>query len=253
IGPALSRILTIRFNGHANRGRGSRCHRLLAHGAYNDSYRSVKTADGRRRTPDYWPCSGAAAILLRIRGVLRSRASQLALVLAAALFPAVLHADVIYSNFGEGDSFLAGSGLIVTRDGAAWSSVAIAFVPAFSYSLSSIEFAGSNLVPGSTGASLAVFADDDGHPDGTPLETIALDGLMASFGDPAALLKVKSAAHPVLEEGQTYWIGMNAAAGGLAVWNQTTALTAGFSTTDGAGNWSARDEVQGAVELKGKL
>jgi hypothetical protein len=177
----------------------------------------------------------------------------MALVLAAALFPAALQADIIYTNFGGGDSFLAGSGLIVTRDGAAWSSLAIAFVPAFSYSLSSVEFAGSTLIPGSKGASLAVFADDDGHPDGRPLETIALDGLMAPFGDPARLLKVTSAVHPVLEAGQTYWIGMNAAVGGLAVWNQTTALTAGFSATDGAGNWSAWDQVQGAVRLRGKL
>jgi hypothetical protein len=174
-------------------------------------------------------------------------------VLAAALLPVALQADVIYTNFGDGDSFLAGSGLIVTRDGAAWSSVAVSFVPAAAYSLSSIEFGASTLIPGAAGASLAVFADDDGHPAGTPLETIALDGMMSSFGDPSPLLKVKSTVHPVLEGGQTYWVGMNAAAGGLAVWNQTTALTTGFSTTDGAGNWSASESVQGAVQLKGKL
>jgi hypothetical protein len=174
-------------------------------------------------------------------------------MLAAALLPVALQADVIYTNFGDGDSFLAGSGLIVTRDGAAWSSLAMSFVPAASYSLSSIEFGASTLIAGSAGASLAIFVDDDGHPAGTPLETIALDGLLSSFGDPSPLLKVKSTVHPLLEAGQTYWIGMNAAAGGLAVWNQTTALTTGFSTTDGAGNWSTWDDVQGAVQLKGKL
>ncbi|HEY4089233.1 MAG TPA: hypothetical protein VGM43_25060 [Bryobacteraceae bacterium] len=190
--------------------------------------------------------------------MLRSRVCQTTLALAAvllpvALLPGALQADVIYTNFGDGDSFLAGSGLIVTRDGAAWSSVAISFVPAASYSLSSIEFGASALMPGSAGASLAVFADDDGHPDSTPLETIALDGLLSSFGDPSPLLKVKSSVHPLLEAGQTYWIGMNAAAGGLAVWNQTTALTTGFSATDGEGNWSTRSDVQGAVQLKGEL
>ena len=64
---------------------------------------------------------------------------------------------------------------------------------------------------------------------------------------------MKSTVHPVLEAGQTYWVGMNAAAGGLAVWNQTTGLTTGFSTTDGAGNWSASDAIQGALQVKGKL
>src|SRR3569833_1403766 len=185
--------------------------------------------------------------------MLRSRACQTALALAAVFLPAALRADVIYTNFGDGDSFLAGSGLIVTQDGKAWSSVALSFVPVASYSLSSIEFAASTLIPGSAGASLAIFVDDDGHPAGTPVETIALDGLMSSFGDPSLLLKVKSTVHPLLEAGQTYWVGMNAAAGGLAVWNQTTALTTGFSTTDGAGIWSAWNEVQGAVQLKGKL
>ncbi len=185
--------------------------------------------------------------------MLRSRVCLTALALAAALLPAALQADVIYTNFGDGDSFLAGSGLIVTRDGVAWSSVAMSFTPAASYSLSSIEFGASILIPGSAGASLSVFVNDDGHPAGTPMETIALDGLLPSFGDSSPLLKVKSVVHPLLEAGQTYWIGMNAAAGGLVVWNQTTALTTGFSTTDGAGNWSAWDGVQGAVQIKGKL
>jgi len=174
-------------------------------------------------------------------------------MLAAVLLPAALQADVIYTNFGDGDSFLAGSGLIVTRDEAAWSSAAVSFVPAAAYSLSSIELGASTLVPGSTGASLSIFADDDGHPAGTPLETIALDGLLSSFGDPSPLLKVRSTVHPVLEAGQTYWVGMNAAAGGLAVWNQTAALRTGFSTTDGARNWSASGNVQGAVQLNGKV
>jgi len=185
--------------------------------------------------------------------MLRSRRFQTALLLAATLLPGALQAAVIYTNFGDSDSFLAGSGLIVTRDGAAWSSVALSFVPAATYSLSSIEFAASTLLPGSAGVSLAVFTDDDGHPAGTPLEIIALDGMLSSFGGPSGLLKVNSAVHPVLEAGETYWVGMNAAAGSLAVWNQTAALTSGFSTTDGAGNWSAGDGIQGAVQLKGKL
>lgn len=184
--------------------------------------------------------------------MLRSRASQTALVLAAALLPAALQADVIYTNFGHGDSFLAGSGLIVTRAGAAWSSVALAFVPAAAFSLSSIEFAASTLVADSTAASLAIFEDDGGHPAGSPLETFAVDGL-AAFGSASPLLKVRSTVHPLLEAGRTYWVGMNAARAGLAVWNQTTSLTTGFSSTDGAGNWSAWDDVQGAVELDGTL
>ncbi len=103
-------------------------------------------------------------MLLKISGVLRSSVFHAALVLLAALLPAALQADVIYTNFGDGDSFLAGSGLIVTRDGAAWSSVAVSFVPAAAYSLTSIEFAATTLIPGAGGESLATFMDDNGHP-----------------------------------------------------------------------------------------
>lgn len=188
-----------------------------------------------------------------MKGVHRGKIFHAALVLSAVLLPAALRADVIYTNFGDGDSFLAGSGLIVTRDGAAWSSVAVSFIPAAAYSLTSIEFAASTLVSGANGESLAIFMDDNGHPAGTPLETIAFDGQMTPFGASSSLLTVQSTVHPLLEAGQTYWVGMNGANGGLAVWNQTTSPTAGFSATDGAGNWSADDAIQGAVELDGTL
>ncbi len=76
---------------------------------------------------------------------------------------------------------------------------------------------------------------------------------MTPFGASSSPLTVQSTAHPLLEAGQTYWVGMNGANGGLAVWNQTTSSTAGLSATDGAGNWSAEGGIQGAVELDGTL
>jgi hypothetical protein len=176
----------------------------------------------------------------------------LAVCLAAALLPGAVRGAVIYTNFGEGDSFLAGSGLIVTHDGAAWSSAAVSFVPAAAYSLTSIEFAGSSLMPGAGAGSLAIFADDGGHPAATALETFELRGELSPFGDAVALLEVRSSLHPLLERGVTYWIGMNAPVGGLAVWNQTASLVSGLAVTDGAGNWSLSSAAQGAVELVGK-
>lgn len=184
-------------------------------------------------------------------GVLRDGVFPAVWLLLAALLPGALRADVIYTNFGDGDSYLGGSGLIVTRDGAAWSSVAVSFVPAAAYSLSSIEFAASSLIAGGAGTSVAIFADDDGHPAGRSLETITLDGKLTPFGGASALLTVQSSLHPLLEAGETYWVGMNAPRGGLAVWNQTTSLSTGFAATDGAGKWSFSNGVQGAMELEG--
>lgn len=82
------------------------------------------------------------------------------------------------------------------------------------------------LVTGGSGASLAVFADDDGNPAETPLESLAPDGLMTPFGASSSFLTDQSALHPLLLPGETYWIGMNAPEDGLAVWNQTTSQAA---------------------------
>ena len=164
-----------------------------------------------------------------------------------------LRADIIYTNFGTGDSYSAGSGLIVTHDGLAWSSVALAFTPYANYNLSSIEFAATGLSQnGTDSATLAIFAGNNGQPGSTPLESFAVSSLR-QFGGMAPVITVTSVAQPLLLANTQYWIGMNAPAGSFIVWNQNTTLAEGFSQTDGSGNWSVSGTDQGAVKIDGNL
>lgn len=163
-----------------------------------------------------------------------------------------LRADVIYTNFGAGDAYSAGTGLIVTNDGKAWSSAAIAFIPEANYVLTSIEFAATDLFLSGSGATLALFGDESGHPGGKPIESFEIERV-GSFGDFAPVLSVKSALSPLLQANTVYWVGLNAPEGGLIVWNQNSILAFGFSATDGAGNWSVVDGAQGVLEIDGTL
>lgn len=167
-----------------------------------------------------------------------------------ALIPA--HADVIYTNFGTGDAYSAGSGLIVTNDSFAWSSVALAFIPPASYHLASIELVASNLFAGDTGATLGIFADDNGRPGGKLLESYRL-GELGQFGGAVPVLTVKSLLQPLLEANTVYWIGLNAPKNSLIIWNQNSTSSLGIASADGAGHWALSDSPQGALRINGDL
>jgi len=166
-----------------------------------------------------------------------------------------LRADTVYTNFGTGDAYASSAGVIVTNDGVAWSSVAVAFTPTANYNLSSIEFVVSDLIPDdSNDVTLGLFADNGGQPDATALEMFSMspDGM---FGDNLLVTTVSSILQPLLLADTQYWIGMNAAPGDLVVWNQNLTSATGFFETDGSGNWSAADplKAQGVLEVDGTL
>jgi hypothetical protein len=178
------------------------------------------------------------------------------LVLAGMISGAsVLRADTIYSSFGPGASYEAEAGIIVTNDGLAGASVAIAFTPTADYDLTGIEFVATELKLDSPApVTIGIFADNGGQPEGQPLESFTAGGL-GTFAQTALVTTVTSVLQPLLQAGTQYWVGMNAPAGDLLVWNQTTTTATGFSLTDGSGNWSTSDpaEGQGAVEIDGIL
>jgi len=182
------------------------------------------------------------------------RILTLSVLILAGLVPGArrLQADVIYTNFGTGDTYSAGSGLIVTNDNQAWSSLAVAFTPLANYNLTSIEFVATELIPDDTGAMIGIFADNNGQPGGAPLESFAL-GPLGMFGNTAPVMTVTSILQPLLFADTQYWIGMQGPAGGFIVWNQNLTLADGYSQTDGSGNWSTSNADQGVLEIDGSL
>ena len=182
------------------------------------------------------------------------RLFALSALILAGLVPGAQHlrADVIYTNFGTGNTYSAGSGLIVTNDNQAWSSVAVAFTPVANYNLTGIEFVATNIIPDDTGALIGIFADDNGQPGGAPLESFA-SGPLGMFGNTVPVMTVTSVLQPLLLADTQYWIGMEGPAGGFIVWNQNLTLADGYSQTDGSGNWSTSSADQGALEIDGTL
>lgn len=177
------------------------------------------------------------------------------ILILAATIPgaATLQADVIYTNFGAGDAYSSGAGVIVTNDNSAWSSVAIAFTPSANYDLTSIELVATDIIPDDLGATVGIFADNgSGQPGGAPLESFT-SGPLGQFGQGVPVLTVTSLLQPLLLANTQYWIGLNAPVDGLIVWNQNVTSGLGFSQTDGSGNWSTSNEDQGAVEIDGTL
>lgn len=182
--------------------------------------------------------------------------SALGALLLLAGFGSVtpLSAGTIYTNFGTGDAYANGAGLLVTNDGQAYSSVALGFTPAANYYLNSIEFVATDLIPNDSAAiSVSIFADNgSGQPGGSPLESFSVAGL-GSFGATVPVLSVTSSAQPLLYAGSEYWIGLNAAPGDMIVWNQNSTGATSYSQTDGSGNWSSSGSYQGVVEIDGTL
>lgn len=178
------------------------------------------------------------------------------LVFVALVFGAgALRADTLYTNFGTGDAYAAGAGIIVTNDGVAGSSVAVAFTPTANYNLTSIEFVVSDLIPNdSNDVTLGIFADNSGLPGSAPLELFSVSPA-GTFGGNVLVTTVTSVVQPLLLAGTQYWVGMNAAPGDLVVWNQNVTSANGFYETDGSGNWSASDplQAQGVFEVDGAL
>ena len=177
------------------------------------------------------------------------------ILIIAASIPgaAALRADIIYTNFGTGDAYASGAGVIVTNDNVAWSSVAVAFTPSANYDLTSIELVATDIIPDDLGATLGIFADNgSGQPGGAPIESFTL-GPLGQFGESVPVMTVTSLLQPLLLANTQYWIGLNAPIGDLIVWNQSVTSSLGFSQTDGSGNWSTSNADQGAVEIDGTL
>ena len=93
-----------------------------------------------------------------------------AVVFVAVLITAAVQADVIYNNFGPGDTYYLGNGwLVAGPDTGTSQSVAMPFTPSGSYTLDTATVAVGH-INGTNSFDLALYDDASGLP-GAALET----------------------------------------------------------------------------------
>lgn len=151
----------------------------------------------------------------------------------------------IYSNFGEGQSYLLDTGLTPGYSGAG--AVAVAFTPSFSSTLLNIEvaaFRASSQVPDSVHFAVYDASGEGGFP-GTLLEGFQLSGFGVANTDPqpgdpvsgsvttSAAFRVSAASvlHPLLQMGMQYWLVMDGISdSGDFTWNSNSLGRTGAAT-----------------------
>ena len=157
------------------------------------------------------------------------------LVLLAAA-PLAAHAVVIFSDFGPGDSFDHNIGWTIGLSGFNFPSAMPFSVSGGSYNLGSIALAVS-WVQGPNQLQVKL-ADDAGGAPGSILEDFAFVDAMGKFGTAVPLLEANSLAHPLLQDGHTYWLEAGVPTSDTwAAWNWNTVGVVGGSQMSDASPW----------------
>jgi hypothetical protein len=186
------------------------------------------------------------------------------LILAAVvLCSSILKADPIYSNYGAGMTFTAGTGLTP-----GYSAVASSFTANANYSVDQLEVAAYRASPDTRDSVEFDIYNDLGGVPGTSLESFALtnigyygtDSYAASTPLPGNLI-ANSVAHPILTSGQEYWIVMSGVSPGDVIWNADGTGIEGAATylapdpnSDIPAQWSKLPNyTQGAFAISGTL
>jgi hypothetical protein len=146
--------------------------------------------------------------------------------------------DIIFTNFGPGDTYNQSSGGTLTGSGFGGpNEVAVAFKPAVSEFLSTIELPVGAII----GNELDVSLDSSllGAPGGL-IESFHFSGAMGPFGSDV-VLTANSALHPLLSAGTQYWVvaSVPSASGDFAAWNLNS--IGGMTTAvqgSGSGFWA---------------
>lgn len=152
------------------------------------------------------------------------------LAVAVSSASASFASPAIYSSFGPGDSFSNdGSAVIGGSDAfpGGFQSMANLFtVTGGDFQLGKIEVA-TVLEGGSNSLVVSLAANDGGLP-GTVLESFPVSGLMTAH--PGGILSMSSTTHPLLLDGLSYWVVVEAGA-----------------TDTSAGWWESSPHVDGTV------
>ena len=176
--------------------------------------------------------------------------------LVALLFAGVAQADVIFDNFGPGNSYQAGSGWTVSGaaspTGAAYVE-GMSFTPTGSYTLNALDVAvGWAVSTADNSLNLALYDDAGGLPGSIPLESWS--GLVVpDFAGNNSPISVSSLVHPVLSNGTPYWLV--ASVGTDTQWDAWNLNSVGdlgpIVYSLNGGPWSPHTDARGAFRVTG--
>ncbi len=128
-------------------------------------------------------------------------------------------ADVIFNNFGNGDSYNISQGYTISAGAPVdidWDQGNSFLVTGDTYTLTSVEVA-IGFVTGTNMVTLSLHADGGGEP-GNVLETFDLVNF-GRFGANNPPREATSVLNPTLDEGSTYWLIASSADNSWLAWN----------------------------------
>lgn len=191
---------------------------------------------------------------------LKQRLGALTLLCTIAISGRPAHGDVLYDNYGPGNSYSIGSGWAF---GGPFSGVhfdtAMAFTASNPYLLTAGEFAVSAAYdlgsPRPSTFSIIIRADEDGLP-GAVLEDVTLTQQLGPSGVFSPPVMVNFAGTTLLNAGVQYWIHMSANEPHRLVWKANNTGDLGlraFQVNGGPWNAGNGNEAIGAFRLHGTL
>lgn len=169
----------------------------------------------------------------------------------------LLQADIIYTNFGSGDSFDMDAGVVVSQSTDLRPS--FAFTPAANLVLTEVDFVTSI---GETSdlnqVTISLSADGGGQP-GRVLASQEFDNAMGILGgetdlppDGPGILSWLPSGTLHLLAGATYWITFDGPAPGDVTWNYNNTLQSGYSEFV-SNAWQTTNGTLGAIQISGAV
>lgn len=195
------------------------------------------------------------------------RFASLGLWALVLIGPAVVRADVIFSNFGPGQSYVQFNGTPVGNgfDGNTSYAEGEAFTPTQDYTLTSIQLplflklAGDESFPGVTSSDITVaLTSDAGNQPGTVLESFIIPsnstiGPEGAYNTPFVF---NSTTFAPLTGGTQYWVTVSDGTTDDGIrWNWNDQFSTTFNenavSTDAGSTWALSGNLDGAFEVDG--
>jgi hypothetical protein len=163
-------------------------------------------------------------------------------------------ADVLFSNFGAGQTYQTGVGWTLSTQASSVGqnfAQGDAFTPSETANVTSVS-AAIGLVTGANFIELRLFTDAGGKP-GTLLESYDFTGAMGNFGNANPPLTAASTVHPLLTAGQQYWLIAFPSQNTWAAWNFNNTGDTGphALTSDNGTTYQVGTNTRGAFEVDG--
>ena len=172
-----------------------------------------------------------------------------ALVVLGAADPSA-RADVIYDNFGVGDTYNTGTGWTIgAPQGQSFQEIGCPFTVSGTYTLNQVTVAAGFV----TGANVYTvwLMDDAGGVPGNIIEEFDFADL-GPFGQNNAPLVGVSALNPTLDDGSQYWLVCSTDPSTWSAWNwNTTGDTGPFVFRQNGGDWIVASDIRSVFRVEG--